>query len=384
MVSLERRDGPGELHPDALSLANLLSELAQFPGTALTMEEICDRILEKIMPLFPCEGCWLATPSRVDGKLELRACRGPRPATADDLQYVAIDAIGSGFPPSPAVWAFDRADAPAGFSWPSDTVAKLALSPMRIQDRYVGCTVLLLGADQELTSQRELLLASIASQAGLVIRSVDLLLASQELVLQEERSRIAREIHDGVSQNLALLMLKMEIISRLADSDPPRMKAELQKVMGILESSVYELRRSIYALRSPGLAGLGLLPALRRLARDFSEQTNIEVELSLPASLSLPPEIQSTVFSVIQERLDVVGREGSAGKVSLEVQANDERLLVYLRDDGPLAPSPPTRTDPTVPAWQRRIGERIRPYGGVVLLITEPHQTTVQIALPLR
>ncbi len=75
-------------------------------------------------------------------------------------------------------------------------------------------------------------------------------IASQEMAIREERNRMAEEIHDGVAQNLALLLLKMEIISRLADSDPLRMKMELGKVVGILESSVQELRGCIHALRS--------------------------------------------------------------------------------------------------------------------------------------
>ncbi|MHB0868153.1 MAG: sensor histidine kinase [Chloroflexota bacterium] len=75
--------------------------------------------------------------------------------------------------------------------------------------------------------------------------------ATLESALQEERSRIAREIHDGVSQSLALLILKMEMISRLADSDPPRVKAELQKAMSILETSVQELRQLIDTLLPP-------------------------------------------------------------------------------------------------------------------------------------
>ncbi len=92
---------------------------------------------------------------------------------------------------------------------------------------------------------------AVVAVAGPLFRLEQLHLASQELIVQEERNRIAREIHDGVSQNLALLMLKMEIISRLADSDPSRTKIELRKVMSILEASVQELRRSLYALRSP-------------------------------------------------------------------------------------------------------------------------------------
>ncbi len=71
------------------------------------------------------------------------------------------------------------------------------------------------------------------------------------LALQQERERIAREIHDGVSQNLALLMLKVEIITRLADSDRDRMEEELAKVQSILEITVDELRQTIDRLRTP-------------------------------------------------------------------------------------------------------------------------------------
>ncbi len=75
--------------------------------------------------------------------------------------------------------------------------------------------------------------------------------ATLESALREERGRIAKEIHDGVSQSLALLILKMEVISRLADSDPPRVKAELQEAMSILETGVQELRQVIDTLLPP-------------------------------------------------------------------------------------------------------------------------------------
>lgn len=88
-------------------------------------------------------------------------------------------------------------------------------------------------------------------------RAMGLDIASLELAMREERNRIAQEIHDGVAQNLALLLLKMEIISRLATTDPPRMRVELGKVMEILETSVQELRESVQALRSPGRSRRG-------------------------------------------------------------------------------------------------------------------------------
>ncbi len=73
---------------------------------------------------------------------------------------------------------------------------------------------------------------------------------SRERAVQDERDRIARVIHDGVAQNLAFLMLKMEVISRLLDRNPRRVKGEFTNVLAVLESSLQELRKSVSALRS--------------------------------------------------------------------------------------------------------------------------------------
>lgn len=75
--------------------------------------------------------------------------------------------------------------------------------------------------------------------------------ATLALAIQEERRRIACQIHDGVSQKLALLLLKVEIITRLADSNPKRMKSELSQMTSVLESCVDELRKLVDSLAPP-------------------------------------------------------------------------------------------------------------------------------------
>jgi len=89
-------------------------------------------------------------------------------------------------------------------------------------------------------------------------------------MIQEERNRIAKAIHDGVAQNLALLMLKMEIISRLADIDQLRMKAELSKAVEILEATVRELRATVDSLRTPDTERPHIVRPARVLASRFS------------------------------------------------------------------------------------------------------------------
>ncbi len=139
-----------------------------------------------------------------------------------------------------------RAELP---SLPADT-RSLALSINLVEN--AAAVLLLARPSGPAFSTADLAAArALASIAGSLFRMEQLQAASRELAVQAERNRIAGEIHDGVSQNLALLMLKMEIISRLADSDPQRVKTEVRKLVAILETSIQELRRSIHALRAP-------------------------------------------------------------------------------------------------------------------------------------
>lgn len=224
---------------------------------------------------------------------------------------------------------------------------------------------------------------AIASVAGHLLWSERHLIASHELLVQEERNRIAREIHDGVSQNLALLMLKMEIISRLADSDPTRMRTELGKVVSILEHSIQELRRAIYTLRAPDLARLGFIPALRRLANEISEQACFELVFSAPDAVDLPPEVQSGLYTAVQEWLAAVSQMGMASRVAIRLVPFADSINVHLIDNGRQAPPLPL-VDPPANRWEDQIRRRIESLGGTVSIASRPPLSRMAIRVPLR
>lgn len=358
-------------------------DISQLSVAVVPIDETCNRVLAKFAQVFHCTGCWLATPHRPDGALQLRASRGFSWSGEVDLSTLSPERLAALPASRPGVWLFQRENTPAGLPFVDAMVGTLVVATLKAQNSCVGVVALMLPPESRFTGRQQRLLALLASQAGLVIHSAELLIAAQELVVQEERSRIAREIHDGVSQNLALLILKMEIIFRLTDRDPQRVKAELTKAQSIIEASIHELRRSIYTLRSPDLAGLGLIPALQRLAKDFTEQTNIDVELRLPATLSLPPQALSAVFSVVQERLDVVSSEGSASKVAVRLKQATDHLSVRITDNGQRPLLPPLDEGAT-PAWLIRLRDRVRPLGGAVAIISEPPEALVKVTIPIR
>jgi two-component system sensor histidine kinase DesK len=202
--------------------------------------------------------------------------------------------------------------------------------------------------------------------------------------VQAERVRIAQTLHNGIAQNLALLVLKLEIIGRLADRDPTRMKAELQAAMEILQASTLDLRDAVYALRIPDVERLGIVRATRQLAQSFSQQANAAVNLDLPEICVAAPEIQSTVFRVIQKRLEAIDRQGSACQVWLALREQGDHLTVTVRDDGtnPTTSSSTSRKA-TAPAWDIGLREQIALLRGELRVLRSRGETTVEIVVPL-
>jgi signal transduction histidine kinase len=201
--------------------------------------------------------------------------------------------------------------------------------------------------------------------------------------IQEERNRIAKLIHDGVSQNLALLMLKMEIISRLADEDPSRMKVEISKAVKILETCVQELRNAVHSLRTPDVERLGLLRAARLLADDFSRQTRSTVCVDLPDQCQASPDLQTALFRAVQKRFDTISIEGSANTLWLSMIESSGHIVVTLRDDGfypsgfVTVDSPDNRT-----REDHGLRDELAPYGGDLRIVHSPPYTTIEMDVP--
>jgi signal transduction histidine kinase len=148
---------------------------------------------------------------------------------------------------------------------------------------------------------------------------------------EDERSRIARELHDDVSQRLALLAMDLELIGQ----SPPIAEKELGKRMSELSNQVKELSTDLhhlsYRLHPRSLERLGLSVAIKSLCRDISEQQAIEIrfiENNVPATI--PVDTALCLYRVAQESLQNVVKHSKAkdAKVTLEAKAKNIRLQV--------------------------------------------------------
>ena len=156
--------------------------------------------------------------------------------------------------------------------------------------------------------------------------------ARHALIVQEdERRRIARELHDEVGQTLTGVMLQVEGLSATI---PDALRPQLDELRETARHGTEEVRRIARRLRPEALEELGLQSAMAALATAFGEQARIPVERRLETGLPLSQEQELVVYRVAQEALTNVARHALASRVELRLERCEEWTVLSVRDDG--------------------------------------------------
>ena len=155
------------------------------------------------------------------------------------------------------------------------------------------------------------------------------------VVLQEsERKRIARELHDSVSQYLAALSMRLEMFDRsVSDISPLRLGiAELKALTASLGD---EVSRLAWELRPIALDDIGLEPAFHRLADEWAKRSGLQMDFHLALKgRRLPPQVETTLFRVLQEGITNIVKHASAKKVGAILKRSQDGVVMVIEDDG--------------------------------------------------
>ncbi len=152
---------------------------------------------------------------------------------------------------------------------------------------------------------------------------------------EEERKRVARDIHDGPAQLIANLVIKAELCEKLIDKDKEKAKNELSSLKDFLRSSLRDVRQIIYNLRPMSLDDLGLIPTLQRYIAKYIEESNIPVEfLVLGEPKPLKPVVELAAFRIVQEALTNIKRHSGAKNASISVEYAGNQVNLLISDDG--------------------------------------------------
>jgi len=204
-------------------------------------------------------------------------------------------------------------------------------------------------------------------------------LGSRLLNAQEtERARIARELHDDVSQQLALLATDLELLRRSAPRDTPTLAAQAWDRTQTVARSVHDLAYRLYPAK---LRLIGLVPALQALQRELERSIIVMNLVHENVPRNLPPDVTLCVFRVAQEALQNALKHSAAREVSLAVVGMPNGLTLTIADDG-------IGFDVS-PAWGKGLGlvsmsERIEALDGTIQIYSTPGAgTRLVITVPL-
>ncbi|WFR57503.1 sensor histidine kinase [Anaerocolumna sp. AGMB13025] len=152
---------------------------------------------------------------------------------------------------------------------------------------------------------------------------------------ENERKRIARDLHDSTVQNLTNMMHKTELCTRLIDIDPVRAKLELQTMINTIKSTINDMRNIIFGLRPMSLDDLGLIATIERYIRDFKKNHEIDISLRVHnEEKSILPVINLTLFRIVQEASNNAMKHGKANKIVIDLSYDDETIALSISDNG--------------------------------------------------
>lgn len=204
----------------------------------------------------------------------------------------------------------------------------------------------------------------------------------------EERKRLARELHDGIGQ----LLVAMTMNNAAIDEEASKLSPSAKKALDENESMAQEVLRSIrtisHLLHPPLLDEAGLASALQWYVEEFSHRSGIQVVLNCPASLErMAPDVETAIFRIVQECLGNVHRHSGSPRATINVQVEDGMASLAIRDEGkgiPVHKQQEIESNARGGVGIRGIRERVTQFGGSMQIQSTPNGTTVSVLVPCR
>ncbi len=201
----------------------------------------------------------------------------------------------------------------------------------------------------------------------------------------EERRRMARELHDSTAQQLAALEMQLTMLDEHARELSAGARAALKESHDLAESATREVRTLSYLLHPPLLDEVGLASALDWYAEGFAKRSRIETDLDLPQDLGrLPRDVEMAVFRIVQESLVNVHRHSGGSRASIKLTCDNGHIVLEVADDGRGLDAGKVRDDGgIVGVGITGMRERVRQLGGQLEIASSAKGTTVKARIPL-
>lgn len=217
---------------------------------------------------------------------------------------------------------------------PAQQILSELAVPMKMQDKLIGVLHVAAPYGMKLDQSHLRVMGTLADLIAVAIGNVRSYRKGQALAALEERTRLARELHDSVSQALYGIALGATTARSQLDKDPALARAPLDYVMGLAQAGLKEMRTLIFDLRPEFLEDAGLVNALGRQAELLQMRHGIHVHTSLPREPELSNEVKESVYRVAREALHNIMKHAQATQVDIVMEEEDGSYTLMIQDNG--------------------------------------------------
>lgn len=316
-------------------------------ASTLELEPLLNLILDQIQTIIPFSGAAIFTLE--DNQLNAAAYQAPQRFTSDQRLHLSLEQagpyrlvvidkkvqiIGDIKGDTPLLRALHESASPVQF--PSFEHARSWIGiPLIVRDQVTGLLSLTHNEANYYTQQHARLAMTIANQVAVAIENARLYENSQNLAVIEERNRIARELHDSVTQLLYGVCLYCTATSRsIRSSNYSQVEQNLAEIKENALQALQEMRLLILELNPPMLQKEGLVAALRTSLDAIETRTGLETQLTTVGIHRLPRAVEAQLYRIAMEALNNLVRHARARKVSVDLRSSDAWIWMEIRDNG--------------------------------------------------
>jgi len=249
--------------------------------------------------------------------------------------------------------------------------------PIRCSSGVLGVLDVRGGGAGSLDESDIFTLQILADQVAVAIENARLYEAGQRLAVSEERNRLARDLHDSVTQELFSMTMIAGALPLLMDRKPDAARERLQRLHDLARGALAEMRALLFALRPASLEDEGLVSALRKHAAAFEHRENVRVNLEIDNEERLPHAVEEALYRVMQEALNNIAKHAQATAVDIHLLRDGDRVRLEIADDG-VGMSAAALSGGGM--GLRSMRERVSLLGGVLTISSEPGEGACLVA----
>ena len=316
-----------------------LNAVSVVVSRSLNLCEVLRDALSKTLQLSGLERGGIYLRNARDGTLLLEAHQGLSPDVVDDVRDRKIGEGFSGYVAAsgePLVVSDISSDLRLSrIAFAEGMGGSLACVPISSRGVVLGALFVVSGDTREFTSQDIQLLSSIGHQIGVAVENARLYQQAQQLAVVEERNRLARDLHDSVTQAMYSATLYSEAATRLLLAGQTAEAAEhLRDLRATTQQALREMRSLIFELRPSVLEKEGLVSALQARLESVEGRAGLAADFQIEGTAHLPVDVESGLYGIAQEALNNVLKHSGAQAVRLRLRMGEGSVILEITDDG--------------------------------------------------